>query len=308
MADTNEVAGNQERMYVLYEPEFIPPGFGLQNTGAICWFNSLLQMMLGLPGLNQVLLDNEESLSQNKFASEYIKILRAAFATTITPAQLARAGSALLGTMMITAREKNISMNFTGGQECADEGLVKFVELIDCEQVTKLFRNVYELIIECPACSKTVSTIRDKSIRISLATKIKFKNEKTFCDFIRAHPSPVDWYNCDCGHKMLNFNRREKLRSLGEIVIIMLDKFDEKIINWFPSQLAFKSTNGTRLVYKLAGKIEHSGSRHSGHYTAHTIRGGKWSCINDSYISAGNPNPTAQTFIIAYHMSEIVDN
>lgn len=292
--------------YYYYDPAYVPVKFGMQNTGAICWFNSLLQMMLGLPALNRTLLECESELKSNPFATEYIKVLKASGIGSsdvpVNPASLLPASAAILGALLIRTRQKGIRMNMGVGQECADEGFITFIEMLDCPQVERLFSNVYELIIDCAGCKKKVSSIRDKSFRIQMFTQVPLETKEKFCTYLRIHPSEHDYFKCDCGHMMTKFYRAEKLKMLREIVVIMFNKFITKDVRWFPQELTFKGRDNRDLNYRLVGKIEHSGTRLSGHYWAHSVRNGEWTCLNDSGVSAGNSEPSPNTFLCAYHL------
>ncbi len=294
------------QLYNYYDSKYVAPKFGLSNTGAICWFNSLLQVMLGLPSLNKVILECEESLIGNRFAQAYITVLKNTIANDSPPdlAKLAWSSSAVIGALVLRAREKHIRVNLGRGQECADEGFVTFIELLECPRAERLFSNVYELSITCQGCQKKVSTVRDKSYRVQMFTRVPLETKERFCTFLRIHPSECDYYKCECGNVMTKFYREEKLKMLREIVIIMFNKFVTKDVRWFPQDLTFKGRDGKNLSYRLVGKIEHAGTRVSGHYWAHSLRHEEWVCLNDTSVSIGSPMPTANTFMVAYHLVE----
>jgi len=302
-----ERAAYQPMDYSVYDNGFVPMEFGLQNSGATCWFNSLLQMMLGLPALNRILLEREQSLRNNPFACGYIKLIRATLPgnESVDPldySEIISSSTHILGSMLTQARSKNIRSSMGVGQECVDEGFITFIELLDCPHVERLFSNVYELIIDCTGCNKKVSSIRDKSFRMQMFTQVPLESEYKFCNYLRVHPSEVDFFKCDCGHAMAKFQRIEKLKMLREIVVIIFNKFYTKDVRFFPQELTFKSTGNKSLDYKLVGKIDHSGTRLSGHYWAHSIRGEEWFCLNDTSVTKGNPLPTSSTFMVVYHM------
>ncbi|SIP85975.1 Ubiquitin carboxyl terminal hydrolase [Pacmanvirus A23] len=291
--------------YQYYVKEFIPDEFGLHNTGAICWFNSLLQMMLGLPSVNRTLLECEQSLTKNVFAQEYIKLLKASLTNQqIDKSTLAAASHSILRGFISQLKQKNMSFNIGYNQECADEAFTLFIDLLDCPQVEKLFSNVYELIIKCKHCQQDVSSIRDKSYRIQLFTRVKLESQEKFCTYLKIHPSECDYYKCEkCGETMTKFNRAERLRVLREVVVIVFDKFHTKDNRWFPQELQFNAAGGkSPLKYKIVGKIEHSGTMNGGHYWAHSLRGDNWQCLNDTSVRPGSSNPTPSTFMVAYHL------
>jgi ubiquitin C-terminal hydrolase len=302
---------HQDRMsatqpqYQYYNEDDVPSPFGLQNTGAICWFNALMQMCLGLPSLNSTMVESADDLHDNPFAAEYVKLVKECLGLgerrdAFDPAA---SSSLILQHMLTRLRKEKPRIAMGTGQECADEGLTMFVEMLDCPKVNQLFNNVYELQITCDQCNQVVSTQRDGAIRIQMFTRMPLDTQEEFCKFIRTHLSEVDSFKCDnCGHLMRKFLRVEKLKRLREVIIIIFNKYNEKDIRWFPTTLSFKAVQGGTLDYKLVGKVDHSGTRHSGHYWANSLRNGQWFTLNDMSVTPGTCAPEASTVMIAYHL------
>lgn len=297
---TMSITPSHSQEYLTYDTDYVPPAFPLGNPGALCWFNSLLQTMLGMSALNRAILEAADDLHDNVFAREYIRILNVALAGD--GASLAGASSTLLQAMIDQARRERIPLSLGNGQECADEGFVKFVELLKCPHVEKLFDSVYELNITCTSCKKVASSVRDRSSRIQMFSQVPITTQDLFARYLRAHPSECSYYKCDCGHTMANFQRVEKLKMLREIMVIVFDKFVAKSNKWFPETLSFRNTSGGQTQYKLIGKIEHSGTMHSGHYWAHSLRG-RWMQMNDTSVHPGSSTPAPGTFMVVYHMT-----
>ncbi len=295
---------NHTPTYQYYNPDDVPAPFGFQNTGVICWFNSLLQILLGLPSLNKTLVDNEPQLQGNAFALEYIKLIKNTLGLAESSRPITSASSTILQLMLAKMRAEKPYVQFGAGQECADEGLVMFIELLNCAAVEKLFSNVYELIIKCPKCGEQTSVIRDNSFRIHVFApdSSRLATTEQLCDYLRMHTSEVDRFTCQCGYVMTKTKRIEKLKMVREVIILVFNKFDEKTIRWFPPRLSFKCAQGGTLDYQLVGKIDHAGTQRSGHYWAHSLRGDKWYFLNDNSVSSGSDQPEAATFIVAYHL------
>lgn len=290
--------------YAVYNPAEVPEPFGLYNTGVICWCNSLLQVLLSCSSLNETLLKNANALVDNPLATEYIQILRA---TTKTPGPINHAALALSGQNILKAfihaiRLRGQSVGQWTSQECVNEAFTMFIDIFNCEPVSKLFTNIYELSITCDGCGKTVSTIRDKSYSVHMFHGFKLKTEKQFCTWIRAHISENDHFACTCGKVMSKYNRIEKLKMLSEIVVIVFNKFYVKSNIWFPDQLHFDTKNNTVLTYRLVGQIEHGGNMQGGHYHARALRGDSFKCFNDASVSEQPAGSTPETYMIVYHL------
>lgn len=284
--------------YVTYESEFVANPFGLTNTGATCWLNSLLQFMMGISSLNRTVLECEAELQNNVLARAYIAMLKQS-ETGGTGDNSAKILAALIAQAKAVGRPTTLSL----GQECADEGFTIFLDLLNCPRVENLFANVYAMSTECKQCHTISSYNRDKAIRIQMTNNTAPRTQEGFCDYMRSRISVVDSVKCtECSAISLECNRLEELRMLREVVVITFNKFATKSDIFFPEKLEFGSTNKTRLHYKLVGKIEHSGSAAGGHYWCHSLRGAGWKQMNDSNVSGGTPARTDNTFMIAYHM------
>ena len=298
--------------YIVYEPEYVPNGFGLHNTGVICWCNSLIQALLSCPSLNRVLLENEHNLADNPFASEYIRLLRAIVPRDDEPpvGDFGAASSNILRQFIRAMQAQQRTFRIGGGQECVDEAFTIFLELFNCSRVDALFRNVYEYTIECDKCKQQVSKQRDPGVRIQMFSKFEFKSCIEFCNWIKNHPSIGDKYTCDCGNVMTNFHRLEKLRMLREIVVIIFNKFFDKDMRWFPDTLEFSALPpGNKIRYKLVAQIEHAGNMHGGHYytvarryDSDSTNESMFKLFNDAFVSDSEYQPTTGTYMIIYHM------
>lgn len=298
--------------YEYYDPAYVPGLFGFNNTGAICWMNSLLQFLLGLPSINKVLLENEDSLAGNVLASRYIRFLkqilpndnRGIKSDELDPSMLANASSEILTAFLQRLKTKKINIKMGTSEECANEGFVLFIDMLGCPKVEKLLLTRYEISFECPQCHKDMFRAVDKSYQIEMFTRVRIETETDFTNWLKIHPEEGDTYRCEsCGHCVGKFNKQKQLKRMSEIVIIVFNKYQEKDKRWFPQHLEFPMIGGGLLEYKLVGKIEHSGTMHGGHYWAQSFRDDDWAKLNDNSLpSLGNSQPTPETYMIAYHL------
>jgi ubiquitin C-terminal hydrolase len=286
--------------YHYYDSRYVAAVFGMNNTGVICWFNSLLQLLLSLPALNMVVLESDHA-PHNIFAIEYAKLVKLALSDKNKDILLPASGH-LLSIMMNQIKLNKPTLTLGRQQECVDEGITIFIELLNNPAIEQLFSNIYEITIECDSCGRVASSVRDKSFRIQMFTQELLEDQEIFTKYLRSHTSELDRYHCKCGHVMNHASRTERLKMLREIIIIIFNKFAMKKVRWFPQTLTFKTPSGSTLCYQLVAKIEHAGTQMSGHYWAQVYRGAQWYNINDSSTRPGNGLPLAETFMVAYHL------
>lgn len=305
--------------YIRYNPNYVPGPFGFQNTGSICWGNALIQFLLGMSSINETLLSCENSLANNPFATEYIKLLKLVLPNNgsfksddVDTDILSLFSKKILTALIACMNTKQLKLNMGGDQECADEAFTIFIDMLGCPEVENVLTSVYELSTKCPVCNKLSSINRDTSYRIEMNKIPEIKTQEQFQSWLIVHAQKLDYYNFPCGHIVHSANqsvnqsviRQERLKRLSEIVVIIFNKFYGKYIQWFPQTLKFQSLNNSYLNYKLIGKIEHAGTQSGGHYWTQSLRE-EWTQLNDNEIpSIGNCKPSAETFMIAYHLTK----
>lgn len=313
--------------YETYNSDFVPNAFGFNNTGNICWGNSLLQMLLSCASLNKVMIENEDKLSGNPLAQEYLFILRKTLPHEFDPmaglkkpdptvdaallGELRVCSSRLLTVMFRELHRRKMQFNFGNRQECVDEAFILFLDLLDFEPINKLFNNKYSASIYCPECKVAVSTMTDpcqRKIEMFLTSAKNIKTEEEFRNYILRHPSMHRGYRCErCNKISAETFRVYCLKMLREVLVITFNKYFLKTTMWFPEQLSFPAKDGSTLRYKLISQIEHSGTRIGGHYWANVVRpdaagNPKWFYLNDSSVGVGKYCPSPNTYMIMYHM------
>lgn len=303
--------------YKLYDENYVPAPFGMQNYGVSCWLNSIIQLLISLPSFNQSLHEfrtrltvSPESIKPVQKSNEFLQTFAAfshkAVQLEASPASQSatRADVDELHAKIFRLITTNVaSANaMTATQNCVDEAFTKIVDLLGVNWIQFIFRHVYKISLTCPHCRKETSSVQDSGFRLELFTKFCFSTAQDFADYIFVHQSNCDTYRCDCGNLVNNAPRIEKLQMLREVIVIIFNKYQSKDMRWFPQTLEFADSGGGRLIYGLVAKIEHSGNMHGGHYVCHALRQGSWYYFSDSTIGAGSPQPTENTFMIAYHM------
>lgn len=175
-----------------YNPEFVASPFGLNNTGAICWFNAVTQFLLGVPAMSSVILEHRDELVHNELAAEYIRALDGLLPNTpdmepITPANFAGMSSRLLDAMLKSGEPSQQAPSqqiprgkstLGYGQQCASEGFTTFLETLTSTDVDNIFMNAYRQVITCKRCNEEVSTMRDTSNMINVPPTKNFANDE----------------------------------------------------------------------------------------------------------------------------------
>lgn len=291
--------------FVLYNKTKIPPPSGLQNKGATCWLNSLLQMFMSFPALNV----HMNELVHGSTRNEFLKLLNKLYNEPNKNDNLNKIYTYLV------SHYGALSPTGLTSQECALEGFDHIIASFKNEVIERLFTTVYMYSFDCHRCGKELCANRDVSFRIPLDRPPQ--TQESFEEYVIHHLDKIDGeYTCEhCHHVMRDFMRIERLRRVNEILVFSLPKIEEKKDIWFPEafSLPYGKNNATtgRLTYRLVAKIEHSGTSQGGHYYAHCLRrmpttgDEQWVCLNDTSVSVGNSLPSANTFVIAYHMSAL---
>ena len=325
-------------MMYSYNSDYIPDSFGLQNTGAICYFNSLVQSLLSCSSLNEHILKNIDRYKSNIILQHYIKLLRSIRSKSIDfdskdPSQrqtrsFSDAHIQMVNTLIQIQQKTTFNVKFGTGQQDASEGLNLLLDAIHDQDVMELFQVRYSEYIECKTCDHKHESAADPYLPIDIALDIFDKkhpteHSKIIEKYILEHNEYIDdAYLCtnrDCqiaGNKL----KYVRLKMSPEIIIISFKKFAgvgpmkktndgrnirntsavKKCIQ-FPMKLSFPSFGG-KLNYEIVSQCEQSGGIGGGHYWAISKRKDKVYNFNDTSVSSAAFNPTANTYMVFYHV------
>lgn len=290
--------------YYFYDKGYLPPNFGLANNGSICWWNSLLQTLLSLPAFNKLAIDLAGEATTSALFASYVKSFHQLL--TSPRENNSSVSATLLGPFVYEAKKqkKNIDL---GSQEGTTNGFCVFLELLNNNDVYRVFNNKYEQEIVCPKCSEITSIISDKSPLINIYDNPMLDSQEAFERYILFHQSEVDELTCEkCGEKSFKVRRSEKLKMLREIIVISFPKGSRQ--RYYPFELNFLSKDDKVLNYRLVAQIEHSGSynprthQSGGHYFARVLRKNGWIGANDSSIFPTKPTPHCGVHMVFYHL------
>jgi ubiquitin C-terminal hydrolase len=289
---------------MVYNDDFIPDVMGLQNTGVICYLNSMMQVFFSCSALNQYMFENKQKFLEAAHKGQplglmYIKLLEengimwnGQNVTRVKDqAFTVRQGTVvpILREIIASRRRNNSSSNLLHHQqECYHEGLTYFIEALSeiDSAIEDLFSIRYKMNVHCKVCKKSKEGPQEKPnfyfalfeedpiLQGCLDSKVRIE------DYIKRHVHIPEDYKCEncnavnavitdeSGTKTINPNIQQiyRLARISSIIILIFNKYDEKKMKYFPNALDFTSKEGSHLHYELISQVEHYGTMRGGHY------------------------------------------
>lgn len=310
-----------------YDASLVPPPFGQTNTGAVCYFNSLWQMLIGCPAFARAVLSTPlpENASRTAIAvREFVEAYTAASAT----AAPATGTTAVLHALMADLRERRQDSvaRFGAGQESASEALLLLLDMMDppdsasaaasaaasatpkpISAVTRLFRHRYACTLRCFECRKDVSQTTDHAVNFNLfhmdhlsGASGAISTPAAFSKALRSIVEPVTDYRCpNCkSAQVARAARVYSLKMIPEILFCSFNLYDGlggrfagHRARYFPENVRIPAAAGGDYVFRLVGQVEHSGGLGGGHYWALGLRAA-------SASASASANASAKVFML----------
>ena len=323
--------------FIVYDPEYVPDVFPLANTGAICWCNSALQALLSCSALNKVMLDNEEELKKNKVANTYINIIKKLLpkkGQNVNQKDIFNSSSLLINAIASELHAKKRTSDLTNlGQQDADEGIQLFLDLIDYNIISNLFRHRYNNGSYCTNCEKISYYNTNEPPNIVMNLELTSETDSnSFTTLIKKRYNANSGYTCDlCKLYIKNTFVVYELKMLREIIIIRILNTNSGLINKqfinYPDFIEFDTNDNVKLIYKLVAQVEHMGGQRliqtqngqrklfssSGHYITKCFRGNfannEYAVCNDSNITTNQKfSVSKNTYILIYNLIRMKKN
>ncbi len=277
-----------------YSKDDVPQVGGLVNSGALCYMNSMLQVLFSCSALNRFVLKNkaeyvELAKTGNGLGLAYIELLeqfksqKDEFKITVNN------GSKILKELIEARKRGKFKDNLLHHrQEDCHEGLTFFIEMLELSaegresNINDIFSIRYKQKIQCKQCKSVKDGPKESPnfmfhlfeenplLQNSLTSKAAIEG------YIKRHFNIPEDYKCDTckvqnnvvnGVVSKNVFQVYSLARLSEIIILVFNKYENKKVKFFPLELDFPSKEGM-LHYEVIGQIEHSGTMNGGHYVA----------------------------------------
>jgi ubiquitin C-terminal hydrolase len=324
-----------------YDAAFAPAAFGLHNTGVICHFNSLLQGLASCPILIKTVLENAEYMSKTitgKAFYTFVSMIAGKDGAKAVPDQsIGTQSSKVLHAFVTDLRARRPSVEFGSSQECANEGLVLLLDMIEPPDeteakkeaptsestakprdnpISRLFLHRYKCEVYCDCCKTLTSSVTDLSVQFSVGymdrMRVKPQSVQVFSDSLVRVVSVTEDFYCSVCAKKVKAYRIYRLAMIPEIAVCLFNIYDPpRPARSIPDSLLIPAIDGKHMKFRQVAAAEQTGDRNGGHYTARGLRhGGRVCYFNDSNVpSPCSFNPTRgneNKYLVFYNFDGIV--
>ena len=231
---------------------------GFQNTGAICYFNAVVQSLLGLDQF-------KAAIQSGQGPNVVLNMFKAYFGN--------ESGDPLFTTELL----KTLSGSLPGNQSASEFLLI----LIDALGLDPKVQREYLITRTCPNCGAQVTGKDVESVGLV---------DKTFTEILKMQ-SVVDGFLCEKCRLRVGLDEVRVLTRGSEMIFVSLNKYFEKKVIDYPSVFGVDNH-----LYRLKATIEHVGELNGGHYYARVCKDGVWWVADDMRTVVGSgPDPTRDT-------------
>lgn len=243
----------------------IPP-LGFTNTGAICYFNALVQSLLSCKQfIAYICREKRDSVFFLFF--KFIAIDKK-------------------WDPFFTSKLLHVMGGFAPNQSSNEY----FLKLCDYLKMDDLFSTKTETTKVCKECGKEGDKVMDTSVFTVIDNSVD-----EFCETTR----DVEGYYCDSEKckKKVTVAITTRIREISPIMVFSFNKYFQKRMIPYPKGF---NIDGDK-EYRLVSTIEHHGVLGGGHYFCRTARNGTLLRLDDNGVGElGDIDPTENTYMVFY--------
>ena len=277
---------------------------GLNNTGVLCWFNSLLQGLFSCKYFVSIIenIDGEA----NPLVSDLQKIIKVMEAGNTKACDSCYALRSLL--QQLKEKEGDRYNSLSSAQQSASEGFTLLLDYIDSKPLNIAFMHKYEERIVCIQTGEIESKKDGFNNQFMVFDETELQ-KSGLADYIKYHEHDLHDYksekrNTNPAHK---YKRVYALKYLPKVVVLLLNRYytdghgrhrprNPNIS--LPAEFEMPSVlfNGA-MVYKKVAEVDHLGGLGGGHYISKVMRGGEAYLCNDSITTDYRLGTSPNTYI-----------
>jgi ubiquitin C-terminal hydrolase len=276
---------------------------GFNNTGVICWFNSLLQSLLSSTYfVKAIMLVKTEDVIINSIQHLIHDINSKRFSDFATVYDSSTILRALLRGLQ--AKDSKRFSEFATGQQSASEGFTLLLDCLDIKSLNTLFTHKYEERVVAQSNPNQVeSKVIGYNNQFMVFDEAELKS-KGLTEYLKYHEHPLDEYKSEKKDADPNekYNRLYILRFLPKILVILLNRYhkrDRDISLSAEIKIPSCQFDGF-MIYKKIAEIDHMGSLGGGHYVAKVNRNNKEYLCNDNQIMDYRLSTSPNTYMTFY--------
>lgn len=291
--------------------------FGLANSGATCYLNSLLQGLASCPALVRAL-----AAPAPAGASATRAALGAFFARAAQAPPQAPESAPVLAALVADLARRRPATRFGAGQESASEALVLLLEMAADPELDRLLTCRWRCTAVCggAACGTGggagASDQKDEAPLLELF-HLDGQPPATPADFARAlrlQISALDASAAPAACAACRAPARARVYRLTlapEVLVGVLNLYEgyaggARRQRYLPARFALPAAAGGDLAYRLVATVEHAGTLAGGHYWARGLRatpdGGQAPyLLNDLNVMPAPLEPSPNTYLAFWH-------
>lgn len=296
---------DEERVKLVeYDPSYTPRSAGMLNTGVMCYFNSLVQLIGSCPSVVKYIVNTGHT-------NAFLQRLSTMFTDWLSGdgTNVGFVDTNLFSEAVSMIRNIHGCEHYGGDQEDVGELFHRLVDLCGDDKLESLFKNRVRCDLFCLKCREMKQVQYDDMLMYSVTPDhinelaIKPASSSTPLHplnvFIRNNYSRCDVVCEHCGGECIKTSR---LVNVASVIIVCFNKFYQKIACDYPQELSFENRQAhTCHHYKLVASVLHYGSQNFGHYICRCLRREGIVEVNDQHVRESTLEPDASSYLLAYH-------